>query len=50
MTCWISPLSGFVIYFVFNQVDPHRFYDSLGYGVTASILILVGIITVAKMK
>lgn len=45
---WISPLSGIILFSVFHSIDPTKIHESLGYSVTASVAILLGIITLKR--
>ena len=47
---WISPLAGIIIFFVFNQIDSSRLYDSLGYAITVSVVLLVAVVTISLKK
>lgn len=47
---WLSPISGIILYFILNYVDPELIHASLGYSVTTAVAVLIIIVTLVKRK
>lgn len=47
---WIPPLTGIILFYIFNEVDSTQVHASLGYSITIAVAVLIVIVTIVKRK